>query len=344
MPDTETPNRKPLKVAHEQYTAEEAAEILILLGEEPAAGIIKYLSPREIRIISEQTEKIKFKSRDDIHRLLQRFEHDLVSSSLLLGNHQAQMRQTLQKALGREQARCLFVAGSSDQEQLTGLQLMKPELLAAMIHKEPVQFQAAVLACLQTDQASEVIALYPEAQGEDILERIARLNQLPKASIQAIIDLMDDFLNEQTLDDVLPIAGEQQAANILNLSDNKVRDRFLQKLKENDITLAERIEEQMLIFEHIVYLSKEGLRLLLGNIEQDQLALALKGESDEIKERVFATMSKRAADYLKEEINIMGAVHASKVKTARQGIIQQMDEMLKSGDIEMSRGGEEMVE
>ena len=254
------------------------------------------------------------------------------------------MRQTLQKALGREQARCLVAPPGSDQEQLTGLQLMKPDLLVTMIRNEPTQFQAAVLACLQNDQAADVIACLPKEQGNIILERIARMERLPHASLKAIIDFMGTFMNEQAGEDYLPVPGEQQVANILNLSDTEARDDYLKNLQEFDASLAERIEDQMLVFEHVTHLSNDGLRVLLSSIEQDELALALKGESSDVKEKIFGTMSKRAAGYLKEEIDILGAVPASKVKAARQGIIRQMDALLEAGEIEMNRGREEMLE
>ena len=342
MPEVEQRNKQPPSSA--KYTAMEAAVLLLLLGEEAASEIIKYLSPREIRIISDQTENLALKSSDELHDLLRQFEHEFINSSIMQGNHQEQMRHTLQKALGREQARCLLTPPGQEQEQLTGLQLMKPELLVSMIREEPLQFQAAILACLQNDQASDALALLPAKQSEDILERMARLESLPRSSMKAIIDFMDSFLNEQAIDEFLPVAGEQQVANILNLSDNRARDRFLGKLKESDRKLAGRIEEQMLVFEHIVYLNDDDTRTLLNTVEQEQLALALKGESKGVKQKVFNSMGKRASNYLKDEISILGAVPASKVKAARQRIVTQMDTLLRSKEIKMSRSREQMLE
>ncbi|MFK0572405.1 flagellar motor switch protein FliG, partial [Endozoicomonas sp.] len=321
-------------------TVEEAAVFLLLVGEQAASGVIKYLNPAEIRAISHKADSLKVKNRQQLFTLLGQFERDYANASLLLGDYQQQMRQTLQKALGREQARCLVSPPDSDHEPLTGLQLMKPELLATMIQEEPVQFQAAVLACLQTEQASEVIALLPPERAEQVLGRIARLNKLPRSSLQSIVEFLENFLDEQALENILPVAGEQQVANILNLSDTDSREQFLASLQRSDKVLAGRIEDQMLIFEHVVNLSDDGLRKLLGNVEQQQLALSLKGESDEVRQRIYRCMSKRAAGYLREEMEILGAVPLGKVKIARQAIVRIMDGMLKSDEIEMSRGGE----
>lgn len=324
--------------------AEEAAVFLLLLGEQAAADVIQFFNPTEIRTITHHCENIKVKNRDQLVVMLNQFERAYANVSLLLGDFQRQMRQTLQRALGNEQARCLVNPPDSQREPLTGLQLMKPELLATMIGNEPEQFQAAVLVCLQAEQASEVIHLLPGEQTQSLLERIAAMGRLPQASLNAIVTFLQSFLDEQIVENYLPINGEQQVAGILNLFDNNSRDDFINTLKQTDSAMAERIEEQMLVFAQVVNLSLGDTGKLVGAVDASELCMALKGEPDEVRQHIFRAMSKRAATYLREEIESLGAVPQSKVKEARQSIVQEMDRLLKEGDIVMPRGNEVMLE
>ncbi|WP_257285665.1 flagellar motor switch protein FliG [Endozoicomonas sp. SESOKO1] len=325
-------------------SGEEAAVFLLLLGEQAAANVIKHFTPGEVRAISQYSEKLQVKNRDQLILMLNQFAHSYANVSLLLGDYQIQMRQVLQKALGKEQARCLVNPPGSHREPLTGLQLMKPELLATMIRDEPEQFQAAVLACLQSDQASDVINLLPRERVQGILERIAHLGNLSQASLQAIVTFLQSFLNEQAIDQFLPVNGEQQVANILNLFDTDLRNQVLLSLKRSDSAMAVRIEEQMLVFAQVIHLSVDNVARLVASVDPADLTMALKGETDDVRQHIYQSMSKRAANYLREEMEVLGAVPQSKVKEARQRVVQVMDDLLKSGVIEMPRSNEVMLE
>lgn len=325
-------------------SGEEAAVFLLLLGEQAAANVIKHFTPGEIRVISQYSEKMRVKNRDQLITMLNQFEQSYANVSLLLGDYQIQMRQVLQKALGKEQAICLVNPPDSHREPLTGLQLMKPELLAAMIKDEPEQFQAAVLACLQSDQASDVINLLPPERVQGILERIAHISSLSQASVQAIVTFLQSFLNEQAIDRLLSVNGEQQVANILNLFDTESREQVLFNLKQSDSAMALRIEEQMLVFAQVTDLSMENIARLIARVDPADLAMALKGETEEVRHHIYQSMSKRAANYLREEVAVLGAVPQSKVIEARRRVVQVMDDLLKSGEIEMLRGNEVMLE
>ncbi|WP_422447131.1 MULTISPECIES: flagellar motor switch protein FliG [unclassified Endozoicomonas] len=343
-PQTGQPVSSAQSLPGSNCSGEEAAVFLLLLGEQAAANVIKHLTPGEIRVISQYSEKIRVKNRDQLMMMLNQFEQSYANVSLLLGDYQIQMRQVLQKALGKEQARCLVNPPGSHREPLTGLQLMKPELLATMIRDEPEQFQAAVLACLQSDQASDVINLLPRERVQGILERIAHLGSLSQTSLRAIVTFLQSFLNEQAIDHFLPVNGEQQVANILNLFDSESRDQVLLNLKQSDSAMAVRIEEQMLVFAQIIDLSTDNVARLITSVDPLDLTMALKGETDDFRQHIYQSMGKRAANYLREEIEALGAVPQSKVKEARQKVVQVMDDLLKSGEIEMPRGNEVMLE
>ena len=201
-----------------------------------------------------------------------------------------------------------------------------------------------MLACLQSDQASEVINLLPRERVQGILERIAHLGSLPQTSLQAIVTFLQSFLDEQAIDQFLPVDGEQQVAHILNLFDTESKDRILQNLQQSDSAMAQRIEEQMLVFAQVMDLSTDNVAKLIASVEPADLTMALKGETDAFRQHIYHSMSKRAAGYLREEIEALGAVPQSKVKEARQKVVQVMGDMLNSGEIEMPRGNEVMLE
>lgn len=323
---------------------EDAAAYLLLLGEKCAAEVIKHLSPSEIRTISHRVEILKFNPKSDINGLLERFNHELASLGPLSGNFQSQMRETLQKALGKQQARCLLTPLFQEQDRLMGLQLMKSDQLTAMIREEPLQFQAAILACLPPEQVHEVLHLLPKQHTHTLLERIALLNKLPKSSLQTIAELLEQYLEELSIEEYLPIAGERQVADILNLMDNDQSQEFLSVLKKKNTAIAKNIEEQMLVFEHILRLSEKDLRKLLATIEQSVLATALKGCSEQIREKVFNAMNKRAAEYLHEEMEVIGALPLEKVNNKRRVIVKKMEAMIEQKEIELPKVGETLVE
>lgn len=341
---TEQPLRSVQANTPASCTTEEAAVFLLLLGEHAAARVIKHFTPGEIRSISQHSEELPVKNREQLIVMLNQFELAYAHVSLLLGDYQTRMRHTLQKALGKEQARCLVNPPGSHREPLTGLQLMNPELLATMIRDEPEQFQSAVLACLQPDQASDVIHLLPKERMQSLLEKIAHLGSLPETSMQAIATFLQSFLDEQVAENFLPVNGEQQVANMLNLFDTESRDQFLHTLKETDSAMTTRIQEQMLVFAQVVQLSPEDVMKLIANVDPTDLSMALKGESEDVRQHIYQAMSKRAANYLREEMDALGGVPQSKVKAARQNVVQVMDTMLKSGEIDMPRANEVMLE
>ena len=330
----------------ERRTPSDAAAIMLLLGEEDASAVLKQMTPSEIRVLSEKVSALKTLQSRDLIRLLDDFIQAASHAGVLAGNYQAQLKKTLQRALGREQARCLLRPLYDEQQQnaLEGLQYARPDVLAGMLRSESLQFQAAVLACLPAEQGAQVMGLLPGETHQALLVRIAGLESLSRACLQSIAALLQQYLDETGMDRELPLRGVQQVADIMNLLSRESGREILSGIRGVDETLAETIERRMLLFEHLLHLSREDLQKLLGDVDQRTLAQALKGVDEHLKEAIVSGLPKRAVQYLEDEMQGLGRIRQGVVDNARREILKRAESLINDGEITLSFTDEEMVE
>ena len=326
-------------------SASDAAMFLMLLGEERAVEVIRYMSAKEIKVIAGKMDALTPWKRGAIVTLLRHFEHAYADVSPLPHDGKKGLRGALQQALGQDRARCLLKPFSEEaSDPLMSIQLLDPGQLTDMICEEPLAFQAAVLACLHPSQAADTFAKLPEERRAPILNCMAGMDNLPTPTLEIIVAVLEGFMKDQAEVDVMPLSGEQQVADMLNLCNPNQRQVSLTDLKTADSALAARVEAKMLLFEHVVRLTDGSLRHLVMSIDQAELCLALKGADEEVKDAIFRSMTKRSREYLQDDMASQGPIAMSKVKKARAEIVRTMSGMLKGGELEMIASGEVMLE
>ena len=237
-------------------------------------------------------------------------------------------------------------SGGSNLESsdLSILKSLKPDRLLELIKDEHPQTIAVILVHVKSDVASDVLANLPDETKAEVGLRIATLDKIGSGMVQEVAKIFDDVLKDSE-DFVSSVTGGVGLmADILNLMDGMSSQVILEAIEEDDVDLAASIKQKMFTFEDVVLIDNRGLQKILRNVESRELAVSLKAASNDVKEKIFSNMSERAAEMLKEEIEVLGAVRMKDVEDAQYLITRTIQEMADQGEIVIAgRGGEQLI-
>ena len=227
---------------------------------------------------------------------------------------------------------------------LKAIQSIPPDLLIQLIQNEHPQTIALIIANLKPHIASEVMALLPDERKADVACRIANLDKVASGMLEEIDNVFEEVLANKETSTTQKAGGVPRLAEILNMIDGTSAEQIIDDIEENDPELAEEIRQNMFVFDDIVLVDDRGLQKVLRSVESQELAIALKAATDEVKAKIFSNMSERAAEILKEEMEVSGAVRIKDVTDAQQKITKIVQDMERKGELVISgRGGEEFV-
>ncbi len=323
-----------------------AAIALLSMGEEASALILKNLSTDEIRELSMHMSSIQGVRKETSDELLQEF------TSLFrheVGIHVAGdefIRNLLPSVMKSDQAKEVISQIEEERQKLPFKHLrdIDPKLLAGFIKGEHPQTIAIIVSHLGHQKASQVLGYLPEQLQYEVVGRIARLETVPPDLIQEV----DEVLEKELM--ALGKRGQQiggvgVVAEILNHCERRTGDNILQFLEESDSELADKVRKLMFVFDDLVNVNDQGIRELLKEIRNEELTLALKTASEEVKAKLFKNLSQRAAQMLQEDISMMGPVRLSEVEAAQQSILNVARRLEKEGKMVLAGkdGGEALV-
>jgi flagellar motor switch protein FliG len=239
-------------------------------------------------------------------------------------------------------------AGDGLEEQresnLKAIQSIPPDVLIQLIQHEHPQTISLIIAHLRPHIASEVMGLLPDELRPDVAYRIANLDKVASGMLEEIDRTFEEILSNKETSTTEKAGGVTRLAEILNMIDGTAAEQIIEEIEENDPDLAEEIRQNMFVFDDIILVDDRGLQKVLRSIESQELAVALKAAANEVKEKIFRNMSDRAADILKEEMEVSGAVRIKDVTDAQQKITKIVQDMERKGELVISgRGGEEFV-
>ena len=226
---------------------------------------------------------------------------------------------------------------------LETLKWMDPRSIADMIRNEHPQIVAIVLAYLESDHAAEVLAHLPERMRSDLLLRVATLDTVQPAALQELNLVLEKQFSGSATVKASAVGGVRTAANILNFMDNSSETEVLDRMRDADGTLAQQIQDLMFVFEDLMDIDDQSIQALLREISSETLLLAQKGADEEVKEKFFRNMSKRASEMLRDDLDAKGPVRVSEVEVAQREILSVARRMADEGQIALGKGGEEMV-
>ncbi len=326
--------------------AEQAAVLLMSLGEAAAAEIMRHMGPKEVQKVGEAMASIGNVTRDQVNSVVADFADTLGTHTALGTGNEEYLRNVLKNALGEDKAGQLIdriLIGRSS-KGLEALKWMEPRAIAEIVRLEHPQIIAIVLSYLDSDQAAEVLSLLPENMRADVLMRIASLDGIQPSALQELDEILEKQF-EGTASSIRSssVGGTKTAANILNFMDSAIEARIMERVKESDSEMGQAIEDLMFVFDNLIDLDDRSIQALLREVSSDSLITALKGADDALKEKIFKNMSKRAAEMLRDDLEARGPVRLSDVEAAQKEILSIARRMAEAGDISLGGGGDEFV-
>lgn len=324
---------------------ERAAILLMSLGEEEAAKVLQHMGPKEVQKIGLAMAELNNVQRETMIDVLDTFL-DVVEDQTGIGiGSEDYIRNTLRAALGEEKADSIVdrILLGANTKGLDTLKWMDAKSVADVIQYEHPQIQSIVLAYLDADQSAEILSFLPEKNRLDLTLRICALDSIQPAALQELNDIMEKQFSGAAGSKSANIGGVKTAADIMNFLDTAIESQLIESVKEVDEDLGQNIQDLMFVFDNLVDVDDRGVQTLLREISTDTLVLALKGADDEVSDKIFANMSKRAAELMKDDLEAMGPVKLSDVESAQKEILTVARRLAESGEIALGGGGEEMI-
>lgn len=325
-------------------TGEQKAAILLrAIGEEAAAQVMKQLDPKEIKKLGGFMSGTAQISRDEEEAVISDFQAASATGGIQFQGKEF-IKTVLTKALGPEKAGRILE--SMTQKSYPGLEALKwvdVKTLTQMLKVEHTQTVAVILAHLESDQASQVLAALPDNMRGDVAIRLATMEEVQPDVLEELSETLQETLLAEQGMAAHSVGGAEVIANILMRMDKTHEGGILTRISEKSQTLADNIRALMFVFDDIVKVDDRGIQELMKEISKDDLPVALRGANPDVKEKFFKNMSNRAAEMLKDEMETRGPVKISDVEKAQQNILKVCRKLEEEGRIVIAGVGEEML-
>ena len=320
-----------------------SAILLLSLGEAEAAEVFKFLAPKEVQKIGQTMTKLKAVTRDKIDEVLGRFHDQAEQETSIGGDTDGYVRNVLTKALGGDKASFLLdrILQGGDASGIESLKWMDPASVAELIKNEHPQIIASILVHLESDHAADIIRHFLDRVRNDVLLRIATLDGIQPNALRELNDVLSKMLAGSDNIKKSALGGVHAAANILNYLGTTAEGEILEAVREHDADLAQKIEDEMFVFENVLDIDDRGIQALLREIQSETLIVALKGASEELSAKIFKNMSQRAAEMLRDDLEAKGPVRVSEVEAQQKEILKTVRRMADEGTIVLGGKGDD---
>jgi len=322
---------------------ENAAILLMALGEEEAAAVLKHLAPKEVQSLGEAISKMKAVPSQRVNDVLQLFADSAGDTSLLVGDSNEYVKTMLRLALGDDKASLLIdrIMEANDTAGIESLKWMDAVSIGELLRTEHPQIVAAILVHLESDQAAAVLKLFTERQRNEVLVRIATLDGIQPSALKDLNEVMSSVLASGDRSRKASKGGVKPAAEILGMLGTAVETSVLDYIREADNDLAQKIMDSMFTFDDLVNIDDKGIQSLLKEVQSESLVIALKGATPEMRDKVFKNMSTRAAETLREDLESRGPVRVSEVEAEQKELLKVVRRLADEGQIVLSGGGDD---
>lgn len=320
---------------------EQAAILLMSVGEEEAAEVFKFLSPKEVQKLGETMARLKTVPREKIEKVIVAFNKTKEEQFSLVGDTDAFVSQVLKRALGDEKANMLLdrILQGRDVSGIEALKWMDPGSISELLKNEHPQIVASILVHLERDHASEVLRHFSDRMRNDVLVRIATLDGIQPQALQELNEVLSKVLAGGEKLKKATLGGTKATAEILNFLGAQLETAAVESIREHDSDLAQKILDQMFTFDNLNALDDRAIQTLLREVQSESLIVALKGAEQELREKIFKNMSSRAAEMLREDLEAKGPVRVSEVEAEQREILKIVRRLADEGQIQLSAGG-----
>ena len=337
-------NEAPAKAgAGDESGVEDAAILLMSLGEEEAAAVFKHLAPKDVQRLGETIARLKAVPRERVDRVLERFRIRAGEQSMLVADNDEYVKSVLRKALGDEKANLLIdrILEGSDVNGIESLKWMDPAAVAELLRNEHPQIVAAILVHLDFDQSAAILKAMPERQRNEAVVRVATLDGIQPTALRDLNDVMARVLAGGERLRKTSLGGAKTAAEIINLMGASLETSVLDFVRDADNDLAQRIMDNMFTFDDLESIDDKGIQSLLKEMQSESLVIALKGATPELREKIFRNMSTRAAETLREDLESRGPVRVSEVEAEQKELLKVVRRLADEGQIVIGGAGDD---
>lgn len=322
---------------------EDAAIMLMSMGEEEASEVFKHLLPKEVQRLGETIAKLKAVPRERYERVVEDFLRLAEAEHLLVADSDEYVRSVLRKALGEEKASLLLerILAGNDVTGIESLKWMEAQSVAELLRNEHPQIVAAILVHLEYDQTSQILKLLPDRMRNEVLMRVATLDGIQPAALKDLNEVLSNVLSGSDRARKSQLGGVKSAAEILNMMGSSVETSVLDYIRESDGDLAQKIMDNMFTFDDMIKLDDKAIQMVLKEVQSESLVISLKGATPELRERIFKNMSSRAAETLREDLETRGPVRVTDVEAEQKEMLKIVRRLVEEGEISLGGGSDD---
>lgn len=320
-----------------------AAVLMLALGHDEAAEVMKYLEPREVQKLGTAMSTMTTVSNEVLESVLRDFHTEVEQNTSFGVDSEDYIRKVLTKALGDDKASNLLnrILVTRDATGIESLKWMDGKSVADLIRFEHPQIIATILVHLDPLHASEVLTELPERTRIEAILRIATLDGVQPAALNELNDVLTKLLTGNENLKKKTMGGIRATASIMNFMNSEIESAIMSKLKDFDEDVAQQITDQMFVFDNIMDIEDRDIQIILREVPSESLIIALKGAKEDIKAKIFKNMSQRAAEMMKEDLDAKGPVRLSDVDKQQKEVLQVIRRLADEGQITLSSGGDD---
>lgn len=324
---------------------DQAAILLMSLGEQDAAEILKHMGPKEVQRIGAAMTQLQNVQQSDVQFVMGNFLDEVRNLTGLGMGADNYIRKMLITALGEDKANGLIdrILLGGNTTGLDTLKWMDARSVADIIRNEHPQIQAIVIAYLDADQSAEILSYFTEKVRLDIMMRVASLDTVQPTALQELNDILEKQFSGSASSQTKTMGGYKVAAEIMNNLEGSVEAELMDGIKRIDEDMGNQIQDLMFVFDNLVDVDDRGIQALLREISSEVLVIALKGADDNLKEKIFKNMSKRAAELLRDDLDTKPPMRLADVEAAQKEILVTARRMADAGEIILGGSGEQML-
>ncbi|WP_144729477.1 flagellar motor switch protein FliG [Extensimonas perlucida] len=322
-----------------------AAILLMSLGEEEAAEVFKHLSPKEVQKLGETIARMRTVSREKVDEVINRFSDAAAAQSLLVSDTGNYVRAVLKRALGDDKAALLIdrILQGGDVSGIESLKWMDPLSVAELLRNEHPQIIAAILVHLDPDHAADILKQFNERQRAEVMLRVATLEGIQPTALKDLNEVLFQVLAGGDKVRKSSLGGVKAAAEIINLLGGAMEGAVIEAIRGFDPDLAQKIMDKMFVFDDVLKLDDRSIQTVLREVASETLVVALKGAGPELREKFFSNMSSRAAEALREDLESRGPMRLSEVEAQQKEILKTIRRLADEGQVTLGGGGEDAL-
>ncbi len=332
--------------ADELAGTQRAAILLMSLGEQDAANVLKQLDAREVQRLGIAMAELKEVSRQQMSTVLDTFIGVVDGKANIASGSQDYVRRVLTQAVGKQKTDMLLdrIGNGQAGQGIEQLKWMEAKAVAQIIAAEHPQIGAIVLSHLEPEQAAAILPLLTEEMRTDVLMRIASLSEVPQSALTELDQLVEKQANAAPPATVRRVGGARTVANILNAMERDQSGAELGRIEKADGQMHQQIKDLLFVFDNLMDIDDRGIQALLREVGSDALAIALRGAEPEVQDKILRNMSKRAAEILKDDMEVRGPVKLAEVEAAQKEIVAVAQRLAEEGTISLGgKGGGDFV-